>query len=220
MPSTPGFTTTSMRAQFDKIETKWRQTDLCKAFKDVLAKRIAEAESKISHCILFGSGSLCGDEVHWIDRHESAYYQVAAFKTAIETIQQAQQQPIRAFAQEPSYNELDAALLASLHITKVDHPEGFNLLGEPSFAYSPAAEPEVELQIMFYDPPIWLHRSLDHLLRDDKIRGDADFTTEEARINLEMTEIFKKKHESAELPAINLKNFPFHGSVIWWQKTT
>lgn len=112
------------------------------------------------------------------------------------------------YAQEPYYNELDTALLASFGITKVDNPRAFELLDHHSFVYSPAAEPEVEKEILRRAPQIWLHRSFNSLLRDGK----------EAGAIASMVDRFEKSHEHSHLPALDLKNFPFHGSVLWWKK--
>ena len=211
-----GTSLASMRTQFDKMESRWLDTDLCESLKDVLTARVLKSGHGISNCIIFGSGSFCGDELHWVDRHESAYYQIAAFKTVVDMIQQIQGHRPPCYAQEPCYNDLDAEFLAGLSITKMDHPEGFGLLNRDSFTYSPAAEPEVELQILFYRPAVWLHRSLDHLSPEARLR-DTEPTKDEHELNFQMAESFTRNRERVELPGLNLKNFPFHKSMIWWK---
>ncbi|KIV77115.1 hypothetical protein PV11_08943 [Exophiala sideris] len=210
-----GTTLQSMQAHYTKVATKWLESEMYHSLKDVLTRRILASDSKIIKCVIFGSGSLCGDAIHWLDRHESAYYQIAAFKSVVDIIEQVQGQRPQSYAQEPYYNDLDTELLATLKSTAVTHPRGFELLDTNSFAYSPAAELEVEYQIMSLNPRIWLHRSLDHLHRNTGSTGDK-FTIEESDTNLKMTEHFIANHESARLPDLPLKNFPFHGSVIWW----
>jgi hypothetical protein len=207
-----GTTVQSMQEQYDKISTKWLESEMHHSLQDILTRRVLTEDNKITNCVIFGSGSLCGDAIHWLDRHESAYYQIAAFKSAVDTIEQVQGYRPQSYAQEPYYNDLDADLLAALGITAVTHPEGFKLLDSNSFAYSPAAELEVEYQIMSLDPRIWLHRSLDHL----HTAAAEQVAQEYSDLVLKMTEHFKSHHESARLPDLPLKNFPFHGSVIWW----
>ncbi|KAI1622418.1 hypothetical protein EDD37DRAFT_473561 [Exophiala viscosa] len=214
MKPLPGTTLQSMQTQYTRIATRWLESEMYHSLKDILTRRILTSE-KMTKCVLFGSGSLCGDELHWLDRHESAYYQLAAFKSVVDIIKQAQGERPRCYAQEPYYNTLDTDLLATLEITAVTHPQGFELLDTGSFAYSPAAELEVEYQIMSLSPRIWLHRSLDHLHTKSPSASDK-FTKEESDLNLRMTEDFTTHHEHARLPDLPLKNFPFHGSVIWW----
>jgi hypothetical protein len=199
MPPAQGTTLESMHAQFGKVEARWKDTELCKTLERVLTSKILPevAERNITAGIVFGTGSFCGDAVHWIDRHQSAYFQLAAFKSVLDAVEKVQGEAVAAYAQEPHYNELDTTFLASLNITKVDHPRGFELLDVASFAYSPAAEPEVEAQIIDRDPQVWLHRSL---------TGTS-------------STLFAESYEHAQLPpALDLKNFPFHGSVIWWKR--
>ncbi|EXJ92705.1 hypothetical protein A1O3_01257 [Capronia epimyces CBS 606.96] len=215
-----GTTVETMRVQYDKIEAKWLESDFCRTFREILRRSTAGAERTFSNCVVFGSGSFCGDEIHWIDRHESAFYQIAAFKTAADTIGQIQGHRPPSYAQEPYYNDLDAEFLASLNIHRVDHPKGFDLLDETSFVYSPAAEPEVELQIISHEPRVWLHRSLEHMVQsDERTTTDTGFTEDESKPNRNLTKSFKNTHDFSQLPPLDLKNFPFHGSVLWWRKT-
>jgi hypothetical protein len=264
-----------MEAQYKKIAAKFVETEYHAALRDVLVRIVGGAQKtakspssggaasadrmerteKIETCVLYGSGSLSGDSVHWIDRHETAYYQVAAFKAAVEIITSAQggHRPV-CYAQEPDYNSADIGLLEMLGIKVVTHPEGFEALsqhgragakgkengdengsgsgksnakaggkgGNSTFAYSPAAELEVEYQIMYHTPTIWLHRSLDHLaFRQSRplTSGNENFTKDEMEINMAMTDKFTQSRNYTKLPDVeHLKNFPFHGSVLWWSK--
>ncbi|EHY60483.1 hypothetical protein HRR83_000242 [Exophiala dermatitidis] len=218
MKPAKGITVEAMRAQYDKVEAKWLESDLCRTLRDNLRRRIEETPDadgrtqQISNCVIFGSGSFCGDELHWIDRHESAYYQIAAFKTMVDTIEQVQGRRPACYAQEPCYNDLDGEFLASVNVTRIDHPKGFELLDRNSVAYSPAAERNVELEIILHDPRIWLHRSLDH------IRPSNRPVRDEGLAHQDPVGLFVETHEFLQLPALDVKNFPFHGSMLWWRK--
>ncbi|ETI23854.1 hypothetical protein G647_05661 [Cladophialophora carrionii CBS 160.54] len=209
MPALPGSSLPSMLSRFNDIESRWQATDLCKTLTHVLEEEILTRHTgqigPVSTCVMLGSGSFCGDAAHWIDRHDSAYFQLAAFRTIVHTVERVSGQRVRTYAQEPNYNDLDAELLKSLDITRVDHPRGFELLDEHAVAYSPAAEREVEAGIMARKPRVWLHRSLDYLLEEGGLgtRSAVEFAT---------------SHDHRKLPALDVKNFPFHGSVIWWRK--
>lgn len=214
-PMTPeaGTTLDSMRAHFSQIEARWRGTELCKALKRVVQEKIQSLDIPISNCVLLGTGSFCGDAINWVGRHDVAYYQLAAFRTAVSTIQEVQpkqQQPVlSAYAQEPYYNDLDAGFLASLDITRVDHPKAFDLLDEASFAYSPFAEREVEFRILARKPQVWLHRPLGHLLG---VKDDED-------PNYKNAHKYNRTHKWMMLPnLLDIKGYPFHGSAIWWPK--
>ncbi|KAJ9603964.1 hypothetical protein H2200_011486 [Cladophialophora chaetospira] len=206
MLAAKGSSLESMRAQYSKVEAIWLETELCRKLKQTLVERALTGADKISTCVLLGSGSFCGDAIHWMNRHEVAYFQLAALKTAVNTIETEQGRPVSAYAQEPYYNELDAELLASLDVTKVDHPRGFELLDECSFAYSPAAEIRIEQMVLARMPQIWLHRQFNPWLRPD---------TEPSS---ELQDPFIKTHDYSDLPHAALRGFPFQNSVIWWKK--
>ena len=206
LPET-GSSLESMRTRFNKINAIWLETELCKKLEDLLTNTILTTDSIMTNCVVFGTGSFCGDAVHWAYRQDIAYFQLAAFKTAIGTIERVQGQPMSAYAQEPHYNDPDGALLASLNITKLEHPQGFGLLDQQSFVYSPAAEPAVQTQILARIPQIWLHRQFDPWLQEE----DEDETT--GKVNQ-----FQRTHEHVQLPFNDLKGFPFQNSVIWWKK--
>ncbi|KAL2408192.1 hypothetical protein ABEF95_003220 [Exophiala dermatitidis] len=218
MKPAKGTTVEAMRAQYDKVEAKWLESDLCRTLRDNMRRRMEETPDadgrtqQISNCVIFGSGSFCGDELHWIDRHESAYYQIAAFKTMVDTIEQVQGRQLAGYAQEPCYNDLDGEFLASVNVTRVDHPKGFELLDRDSVVYSPAAERNVELEILLHDPRIWLHRSLDHIRPSNRPVSDQGLAHQDP------VGLFVETHEFLRLPALDVKNFPFHGSVLWWRR--
>jgi len=75
---------------------------------------------------------------------------------------------------------------------------------------------------MYHNPTIWLHRSLDHLaFRQNRLltRGIENFTKDEMEISVAMTDKFTQSRNYTKLPDVDhLKNFPFHGSVLWWSK--
>jgi hypothetical protein len=104
---------------------------------------------------------LSGDVGDWFYSPGRALSQVAAFKTAVDTIGEdlprfissrqilttmtAKVQGFRpqAYAQEPSCNVLDTRLLGKLGIMKVDSPRGWELVNENSFTFCSYPEPFV-----------------------------------------------------------------------------
>ena len=196
-----GSTLESMRERFSKVEKRWLEMEHCKKLEDVLTSKILIDDApKISSCVVFGTGSFCGDAIHWVDRQEIAYFQLAAFRTVVSAIERVQGHHVPAHAQEPWYNDLDAALLETVNITKVDHPRGFELLDKHSCAYSPFAEEVVEEQILAKDPHIWMHREFNPFSQEEDIGN------------------FRKTHDLVRLPPqVDLKHFPFLNSVIWWR---
>ena len=208
MPPQEGSTLDILRARFLKIQARWLDTTLCKNLEETLTHRILPTSPQISSSVLFGTGSFCGDAVHWVDRHESAYFQLAAFFTLADVIREVQGNAVMMYAQEPYYNELDKALLKSLEVVVVDEGKGFEILDDKAFAYSPAAERKVELRILERNPLVWLHRGFDHHDRDDEEEGN--------KAGKQLAWTFQQSHSHEQLPGLDVKNFPFHSSVLWF----
>lgn len=157
-------TADKMDKRYRAVEARWLESESWAGLEDALRQTATRnpQDFHISKCILVGSGS-CSTAPS--GREEVTYYQVAAFKAAKDLIQQLQGTRPVVYAQEPLYNGLDAEYLETLGISVVDHPGGFEAVGDGDgaagvFVFSPCAERYVELQIMHHRPSLWLHRPL------------------------------------------------------------
>lgn len=156
-----------MMARYRFLESKWLESASYAALKTMLSKdRVDQGKGPVSKCVILGSGSFSATT---LGREDVSFYQIAAFKSAVDLISQAQGVLPSSYAQEPYYTELDIEFLATLGITAVEHPRGFDLVDDACFAYSPCAERWVELQIMYSQPRLWLNVRLQDRwpLRDD-----------------------------------------------------
>lgn len=69
------------------------------------------------------------------------------------------------YAQDPAFNELDRALLSSLDIRVVEHPQAFDLIGASTFVFAPHCE-----RLFFYpglegkDPAMVICNSFEDLI--------------------------------------------------------
>ena len=163
------------------------------------------------------------------------------------TVEQTQGKRPPAFAQEPDYNDLDTALLSSLHITKVNHPTAFCLLTPASFAYCPGAELFVILRTLAFDPAIYLGNALDRYYAEDRpipsktIRNKLPVNSKEPALNdlentdridprgmvgrhqntqLECSRVvgsYKKDKDVASLPNLDVKDYPFYDQHLHWR---
>ncbi|KEF61297.1 uncharacterized protein A1O9_02862 [Exophiala aquamarina CBS 119918] len=154
----PGICLDKMLARYRILEAKWLESTSYAALRMALSKdRVAQHQRVVKTCLIFGSGSF---SAAIIGREDVSFYQLAAFKSAIDLIEQVQGHRPESYAQEPYYTELDVELLGTLGISTVSHPRGFELINDNAFAYSPCAERWVELQIMHSQPTLWLHAHL------------------------------------------------------------
>lgn len=154
----PGASLEKMLAKYRVLEAKWLESASYAALKTALSKdRVVQGQGLVQKCVIFGSGSF---SAAILGREDVSFYQLAAFKSTVDLIEQVQGHRPVSYAQEPYYTELDVELLATLGISTVSHPRGFELIDENAFAYSPCAERWVELQLMHNRPALWLHARL------------------------------------------------------------
>ena len=73
-------------SQYRVVEEKWKRSESCKVLISVLRERILLAETAISTCVCFGTGTFSGYRDKWIARHDVALTQLIAFKTVVDTI--------------------------------------------------------------------------------------------------------------------------------------
>ncbi|KAK5046286.1 hypothetical protein LTR84_008429 [Exophiala bonariae] len=162
-----GVSVEKMIARYRSLESKWLESTSYAALKTTLSKEwVGQGIGAVSKCVMFGSGSFSATA---LGREDVSFYQLAAFQSAVELIGQVQGHVPSSYAQEPFYVESDIEFLATLGITTVEHPQGFDLVDGTCFAYSPCAERWVELQIMYNQPRLWLNVRLQDRwpLRDD-----------------------------------------------------
>jgi hypothetical protein len=83
----PHLSETRALAQYNAIEAKWKISKSCKALEKILCEQVLRHPvPNIDVAVLFGSGSLTGIMNGWIDRGHVAMYQVAAFRSVVDTI--------------------------------------------------------------------------------------------------------------------------------------
>ena len=74
--------------RYNIIEGRWLSSHLCEDLTKAIKKNLEGTDLKILSSILFGTGSMSGLRDGWIYRPDVALYQVAAFKTVVDTIGQ------------------------------------------------------------------------------------------------------------------------------------
>lgn len=154
-------------------------------------------------------------------------------------------QPVRAFAQDPAYNDIDVEFLRSLDVTDVAHPDGFGLITQKSLVYTPGAEMQVEMEVLGRQPAILLTGKLDWYWRNDKgqactdrvvardsticsdngdvagqpsIRDQKEDSIEVRRFEEEcrVFEAFLGVKQSVGLPRLDYKDDPFYNQYLYW----
>ncbi|KAI9812212.1 MAG: hypothetical protein M1832_000481 [Thelocarpon impressellum] len=132
----PGATLDSLRLEYARQETVW-QASTCHATLRLELARLRPVSLK--SCVCLGLGSLAGR------RH--SLLQLAALLTCLDVLGDfaaasagLRDEPCPLYAQDPAFNALDEALLASFGISVVPDPDAFGLMDASTFLYAPHCE--------------------------------------------------------------------------------
>lgn len=220
-----GMTKEKLLERYNMIEKKWHASESCTRLCKTLHEAIRASSTAVESCICFGTGSMSGLRQDWIHRHDVALFQIAAFKTAVDTIERAQSRRPTAYAQEPAYNVLDTSFLDSLQIVKVDSPGGWDLIDPSSFTYCPGAEQFVSIMIVRKDPGFYMGGPLPWL-RDRQIENafrlpshcDQEHSENEQQERLQMIDKFMDEHDVYSLPDLDAADHPFYDQVLYCRK--
>ena len=221
-----GMTQEKIQARYNMIEERWQASESCKQLSKTLYDAVQGIGTKIKTCVCFGTGSFSGLRHDWIQRHDVAMHQIAAFKTAVDTIERAQSYRPLAYAQEPAYNALDKEFLASLQIVKVDSPMGWEMIeATSSFCYCPGAEQFVSLMAIRKNPAFYLAGHLSWL-RERQMElacifpphcGQDDIDGDQKKL-LQLIDNFVDEHIVYTLPDLDAPDSPFYNEVLYCPK--
>lgn len=81
----PGASLEGIKHRYHKVERLWLASDSYVELQTAL-RRYLETAHKVENCTLFGTGSYCGLSQGWIERHEVALVQTAAFVSVVDLI--------------------------------------------------------------------------------------------------------------------------------------
>ena len=217
---------------YKDIERRWSESLSCNILKGTLRIRTLCKLMKITSCVCLGTGTPSGIRDGWIGRHEVALYQLAAFKTVVDMIEQVTGVRPPAFAQEPDYNDYDERLLKRLLITKVNHPAAFCLITNQSFVFCPGAEPFIELRVLRSNPSIHLGTNL-HFYRETLVsmpktlpkpstigEDGPRVPLKDPRMYLQdedIITIYQADKAVVKLPSLDVQDHPFHDMHLYWR---
>jgi hypothetical protein len=148
----PRLTLSSLRQKFDADLAAWQTSATWTTLRDSLLRVLTRlpAGSEFDRLVCIGLGSPSGLRDGWVDRRDVASYQLAAFVSLVQSVQQQQKtsqtggaataRKMEIIAQDPIFNALDKQLLSSLGITVVAHPQAFSSVSAKTLLFAPGAE--------------------------------------------------------------------------------
>ncbi|KAJ5463022.1 Sensitivity To Red Light Reduced-likeSRR1 [Penicillium sp. IBT 31633x] len=163
----PGrLTLPELQAQFQTHRERWESSEswakLTGILDQTLQRRSEEQASAsspvcpVDAIVCIGLGSPSGFlRDGWVDRRAVSLYQLAALASIKDQVSHTTTTPnLKVYAQDPVFNTLDEALLATLDITVLKHPEAFTHITANTMLFCPGAERK-HLELLLPSKP-WL----------------------------------------------------------------
>ncbi|KAF9891166.1 hypothetical protein FE257_004730 [Aspergillus nanangensis] len=159
-------TLSDLQTQFQTYKHRWDESPLAQTVQTTLCAY---------HCdqiVCIGLGSPSGFlRGGWVDRRNVSMYQLAALVGVMDAMakegESDEQSPRpEVYAQDPVFNTLDEALLASLGITVLQHPHAFDMVSSKALLFCPGAERAHLEQVLPSQPAILFGGPLEEVESD------------------------------------------------------
>ncbi|KAI1114146.1 hypothetical protein F5Y14DRAFT_192323 [Nemania sp. NC0429] len=136
-PSTPTLSLEQVKQDHDRLAAHWRASPSYGRLQELLSTNATHTGNSIvvTKAICFGLGPFDPPADGSWERSRAAHIQLAAFLTIVEHLQSGASHQIRCVFQDPIFNSVDKAFIASLGHEVVESPIGFQLVDPESFAF-------------------------------------------------------------------------------------
>ncbi|KAI1827644.1 hypothetical protein F4861DRAFT_492059 [Xylaria intraflava] len=126
-PSAPSLSLEQVKQDHDQLTTHWKSSSSCSRLRGLLSSHATTTNSNITRAICFGLGTFDPPDGTWEQRRK-AHIQLAAFLAIVDHLQSQARHQIQCFFQDPIFNTVDRAFIASLGHEVVESPVGFELV--------------------------------------------------------------------------------------------
>ncbi|KAI1432501.1 hypothetical protein GGR50DRAFT_696996 [Xylaria sp. CBS 124048] len=133
-PSIPSLSLEQVKQAHSQIAMHWKVSAACVRLRGLLSGCESTGDCGITRAICFGLGSFDPPDGVWEQRRK-AHIQLAAFLTLVEHFQGNASRRIRCIFQDPIFNSVDKAFIASLGHEVVESPIGFQLVGVETLVF-------------------------------------------------------------------------------------
>ncbi|KAI3318797.1 hypothetical protein HD806DRAFT_302818 [Xylariaceae sp. AK1471] len=130
VPSTPSLTLEQIKQNHDRFSDQWKSSPSCCRLQELLSSHTTGTR-KVTKAICFGLGTFDPADGSW-EQKRKAHVQLTSFLTIVEHVQSKEKEhQVLCFFQDPIFNSVDKAFIASLGHQVVESPKGFQLV-DPS----------------------------------------------------------------------------------------
>ncbi|KAI0545578.1 hypothetical protein F4679DRAFT_457805 [Xylaria curta] len=131
-PAEPTISLEQMKQEYSRFSGEWLSSPACAQLRELLSGHTASTGSRITKAICFGLGTFDTPVYDW---KRTTHIQLAAFLAIVEHLQIEANSQIRCIFQEPLFNPVDKAFLASLGHEVVESPVGFQLVDSETMTF-------------------------------------------------------------------------------------
>ncbi|KAI2627194.1 hypothetical protein GGS21DRAFT_528987 [Xylaria nigripes] len=125
-PSDPSLSLEQVKQDHDRFSIHWKSSSSCIRLQELLSSH-ATGIQNITRAICLGLGTFDPPDGAW-EQKRKAHIQLAAFLTIVEHLQSKASRRIHCIFQDPVFNSVDKAFIASLGHEVVESPIGFQLV--------------------------------------------------------------------------------------------
>ncbi|KAB8266551.1 hypothetical protein BDV30DRAFT_221712 [Aspergillus minisclerotigenes] len=173
-----------LQTQFWGYRQRWEGSESWR----VVERALSSAPVKVDRIVCIGLGSPSGFlKGGWVDRRSVSMYQLAGLVSVVDLMKKSIPN-LEAFAQDPVFNTHDRSLLASLDITVLDHPHGFEKVSPSTLLYCPGAERTHLEQLLPHAPALVFGGPL------EDIESDAVRQFVESRLSVKISRFEDMEH--------------------------
>ncbi|KAL3468622.1 hypothetical protein BJX64DRAFT_282781 [Aspergillus heterothallicus] len=197
-------TLSQLQRQLNESRRRWESSGTWVSAQGALRRALPLAASHDGEdddvsivCVGLGSpsGFLRGG---WVDRRSVSMYQLAALTSVMELFdRQIPNHPVKTYAQDPVFNDLDRALLESHNITVLEHPGAFEKVSSRTLLFCPGAERRHIELLLAHNPTIVFGGPLEDI--------DSDIVTE-----------FIRARDSVQLPLFEEQEHAFWRMRVYY----
>ncbi|KAI1189200.1 hypothetical protein F5B17DRAFT_428775 [Nemania serpens] len=136
-PSTPNLSLEQVKQDHDRLAAQWKASPSYGQLQALLSTHVADTGNSaiVTKAICFGLGPFDPPPDGSWERSRAAHVQLAAFLTIVEHLQSRATHQIRCVFQDPIFNSVDKAFIASLGHEVVESPIGFQLVDPDTMAF-------------------------------------------------------------------------------------
>lgn len=146
-PSAPTLSLDRVKQDHDRLVGQWNSTASYNRLKELLSTHPGITSSRVTKAICFGLGSFDPPDGAW-DQKRKTHLQLAAFLAIVNELEGRFGHRIRCVFQEPIFNPVDRAFIASLGHEIVESPLGFQLVDPETLAFAVHLYRDVHSQVI------------------------------------------------------------------------